>query len=424
MTKSLKFIDVFAGCGGLSLGLINAGHQGLFAIERNDMAFETLSQNLIEGKRAGFIWPRWLPQKAMTCEELLKNYRSRLKDLAGSVDLIVGGPPCQGFSVAGKRNPADPRNKLTEQYLELVRLVKPNYLVIENVAGFDMRFNNTEGARLLMRGAKKNSYAEYIASRLKAENYVVHSGLVDCQMFGVPQRRNRFLMICERVGYASETNLFDAFVGTCKGFLNKRNLPLDRAVTVFEAISDLRTYGKTLVPNAEEHGARFQEIDYREPRVLSNYQILMRKKCKGKVPNSLRLANHKAETINTFRNIQRLCKPGHSLSPEIRSLLGLKKHSTTVLCPRKASPTITTLPDDILHFDEPRILTVRECARLQSFPDWYSFFGKYTTGGKRRKLECPRYTQVGNAVPPLLSEAIGEFIVKRNKLRLGKRFAA
>ena len=71
------------------------------------------------------------------------------------------------------------------------------------------------------------------------------------------------------------------------------------------------------------------------------------------------------------------------------------------------APTITTLPDDVLHYCEPRILTVRECARIQSFPDWFRFEGKYTTGGKERVKECPRYTQVGNAVPPLLAKAIG-----------------
>jgi DNA (cytosine-5)-methyltransferase 1 len=73
---------------------------------------------------------------------------------------------------------------------------------------------------------------------------------------------------------------------------------------------------------------------------------------------------------------------------------------------------LTTLPDDIIHYSEPRILTVRECARLQSFPDWFEFRGKYTTGGERRVHECPRYTQVGNAVPPLLGEAIGKALIE------------
>ena len=76
------------------------------------------------------------------------------------------------------------------------------------------------------------------------------------------------------------------------------------------------------------------------------------------------------------------------------------------------APTITTLPDDVLHYSEPRILTVRESARLQSFPDWFQFKGKYTTGGDRRTKECPRYTQVGNAVPPYLARAIGSALGK------------
>jgi DNA (cytosine-5)-methyltransferase 1 len=81
------------------------------------------------------------------------------------------------------------------------------------------------------------------------------------------------------------------------------------------------------------------------------------------------------------------------------------------MSPDQPAPTITTLPDDVLHYAEPRILTVRESARLQSFPDWFRFRGNFTTGGERRKKECPRYTQVGNAVPPYLGRAIGLAIV-------------
>ena len=84
----------------------------------------------------------------------------------------------------------------------------------------------------------------------------------------------------------------------------------------------------------------------------------------------------------------------------------------SVLSADKISNTITTIPDDTLHYSESRILTVRETARIQSFPDWYEFQGRYTTGGPRRKLECPRYTQVGNAVPPLMAETLGRFIIE------------
>ena len=95
-----------------------------------------------------------------------------------------------------------------------------------------------------------------------------------------------------------------------------------------------------------------------------------------------------------------------------REKYGLKKHRLHPMSELDPAPTITTLPDDILHYAEPRILTVRESARIQSFPDWYHFQGKFTTGGVRRKQECPRYTQVGNAVPPLLGRAIGLAILE------------
>jgi DNA (cytosine-5)-methyltransferase 1 len=92
----------------------------------------------------------------------------------------------------------------------------------------------------------------------------------------------------------------------------------------------------------------------------------------------------------------------------MRARFGLKKMALRVLDPDRPSPTITSMPDDLLHYSEPRTLTVRENARLQTFPDWYSFQGKYTTGGHLRKQEVPRFTQVANAVPPLVARAIGE----------------
>ena len=95
------------------------------------------------------------------------------------------------------------------------------------------------------------------------------------------------------------------------------------------------------------------------------------------------------------------------MSDADRERLGIGKHAITPLSPDLPSHTLTTLPDDLLHYAEPRIHTVREHARLQSFPDWFEFRGKFTTGGSVRTQECPRYTQVGNAVPPLLAEAIG-----------------
>ena len=96
--------------------------------------------------------------------------------------------------------------------------------------------------------------------------------------------------------------------------------------------------------------------------------------------------------------------------------MNIKKQCFTVLSTKELSTTITTLPDDCMHYSEPRVLTVRENARIQSFPDWFEFKGKYTTGGDRRKIECPRYTQVGNAVPPLMAEILGQSILAIERL--------
>ena len=103
-------IDLFAGAGGLSLGLYQAGWEGLFAIEKNAFAFETLKYNLIDIKKH-FNWPDWLPQTEHDINEVLKKYPKQLKSLKGKVDLVAGGPPCQGFSMAGKRVEEDVRNQ-------------------------------------------------------------------------------------------------------------------------------------------------------------------------------------------------------------------------------------------------------------------------------------------------------------------------
>ena len=140
-TKTLNtFIDLFSGCGGLSLGLLMAGWNGLFSVEKSKDAFSTFKANLCGGGRYRFLWPEWLPCEAMTTSNLITNYQAQLKSLRGHVDLIAGGPPCQGFSMAGLRSNDDPRNRLSEEYIEIVRLVEPKYLLLENVRGFQHPF--------------------------------------------------------------------------------------------------------------------------------------------------------------------------------------------------------------------------------------------------------------------------------------------
>src|SRR2546423_1164865 len=106
-----RFVDLFAGCGGLSLGLSQAGLRGLFAIERDEMAFETFSSNFVGASSPAsirFEWPRWLEQRAWGIDEVLERHKQGLEGLRGAVDVLAGGPPCQGFSFAGRRIEEDP----------------------------------------------------------------------------------------------------------------------------------------------------------------------------------------------------------------------------------------------------------------------------------------------------------------------------
>ena len=152
----------------------------------------------------------------------------------------------------------------------------------------------------------------------------------------------------------------------------------------------------------------FQAIGYGRPR--SAFQRAMRDGFVG-APTDTRLARHSPPVADRFERIIAACqqqkRSTKQLSVELRRQFGLRKVALRVLDPTKPAPTITSMPDDLLHYREPRTLTVRENARLQTFPDWFVFRGKYTTGGSLRAREVPRFTQVANAVPPLLAEVLG-----------------
>jgi DNA (cytosine-5)-methyltransferase 1 len=120
------FIDLFGGCGGISLGLMEAGWKGLFAIEKEGKAFETLKHNLTGKKGKNYFnWPEWLDKKPYEISEFNKQHEKDLLRLRGKVDLVSGGPPCQGFSLAGKRDKRDPRNQLFKEYIKFLRIVQP-----------------------------------------------------------------------------------------------------------------------------------------------------------------------------------------------------------------------------------------------------------------------------------------------------------
>ena len=401
------FIDLFAGAGCLSLGLMASGWRGILAVEKNAMAFETLSHNLIDGTHGfAYEWPEWFPKKPCTVGRVAGTYRQQLLQLRGTVTMIVGGPPCQGFSLAGKRNETDTRNSLFKAYMRIVEAVQPLFILLENVHGISMEFNKRKHGKRKV-GRPPEPYSQRIARALDKAGYEVQAGLLKAADYGVPQLRPRYFLMAARRGVSpslKENDPFECLVDLREGFLLSKALPTDRPVSVKEAISDLETLPRTI--QCVDY-PRFMQGSYASP--TTHYQRLMQGNVQESLPDSHRLANHRPETVERFEEILATCRRGVQLSQADRKRFGLKKHCTVPLDPDQPSHTLTTLPDDIIHYSEARILTVREYARLQSIPDWFQFRGAYTTGGDRRVRECPRYTQTGNAVPPFVSEVIGRF---------------
>ena len=394
------FVDAFAGCGGLSLGLMRAGWRGLFAIERDPFAFATLSANLLSGDRPfRYHWPAGIEAQAWDINDLLAERRQALADLQGQVDLLAGGPPCQGFSDAGRRRVEDPRNRLFEAYLELVDILEPTFVLVENVRGFTADFPVTGPHQI-------GNFSEALRQGLQGK-YSLASAVLRASDFGVPQVRPRFFMAGVTKAAAGEGRLagfFDALRREASAFLYDRGLT--RWPTATDAISDLEIDRNGTAQSPESAG--FNRIGYKSP--LTPYQEAMRDG-HDEAPPDTRLARHGPDIRARFGAIIKASgeegRLGITISPETREAHGLRKAAIRVLDPLNCAPTIKSLPDDLLHYREPRTLTVRENARLQTFPDWFAFKGNYTSGGQRRRRQVPRFTQVANAVPPLLAEQLG-----------------
>lgn len=393
MANPLTYIDLFAGCGGLSTGLHLAGWKGLFAVERNASAFLTLKSNLID-KKKHFDWPTWLASNRWDIKQLIHLKAPELAALKGKVDLVAGGPPCQGFSMAGRRREGDERNKLIFSYLKIVELVQPRVIMFENVRGFTMKFKDSDSA--------DEAYSHQVIEQLKALGYTDAQGkIIDMSAYGVPQQRHRFIVIASKNNIAG--SVFKNLDDQLDSFLKEKGIPKQN--TARAALSDLeKKHGETDCPDS----ARFSSGTAPAPE--SDFQRYIREDHKPNTPNSHRYVNHTIDVEKVFIKMLAKAPRNKTIAGDDRHRFGLKKRSAKVLCADSPTPTVTTIPDDLIHYSEPRVMTVRECARLQTFPDWFEFKGPYTTGGERRALEAPRYTQVGNAVPPLFAEQIGRAI--------------
>lgn len=399
--KKYTVIDLFAGCGGLSLGLYQAGWNGMFAIEKNAFAFETLKYNLIDNKKH-FNWPQWLPKTEHDINEVLEKYQEQLKGLRGKVDLVAGGPPCQGFSMAGKRVEEDVRNQLVFSYIRFIDLVRPKMILFENVKGFTYAFDKGKS-----NDEKAEPYSHKVKRELEALEYNVIPHVIDFSEYGVPQRRKRFILVGIQKELGSPNDFEKLLKENRDAFLASKGLKT--TTTLKEAISDLhRSNGE--LPTPDRKGFYSGKYSFAN---LTNYEKLMR----GDYPDTHELADshsfakHTPDKLICYKRLlEEYPKRGVRIDGQSREPWGIKQRGITVLDPNSVSPTITGHPDDYLHYAEPRIMTVRECARIQSFPDWYEIKKKYTTGGKMRKVEVPRYTQIGNAIPPLFAELAGNVL--------------
>lgn len=341
----MNAIDLFSGCGGLSYGFEQAGVNILLGIDNDETALKVFEKN---HKNAKSI-----------CGDIIKIGYDDIKQLIGNskIDIIIGGPPCQGMSLSGPRKFDDPRNKLYLSFIRLVDEIKPSAFVIENVPGLVSLFG----------GKIKDN----IIKRLTSLGYTVNYQILCSADYGVPQSRRRVVF----VGLKDIMFDFDT--------INKKD-----TVTCEMALSDLPPLTDSL---GTEHAK------YATPP-KNTYQKLMRARSND-VRNHI-AANH---SENVMKIISMVPDGGNykDLPDEFRNTRNFHV-AWTRFRSDKPAPTIDTGHRHHFHYKYNRVPTVRECARLQSFPDDFVFEGNKTQ----------QFRQVGNAVPPLMAQAVAEALLK------------
>lgn len=508
MPKS--FIELFAGCGGLSLGLRAAGFTELAANELSSMPAETFALNLmgIDLRSEEFASTPINKRKVLWIDPSSADIVERLNDnpferpqtdmpelsetsdftgklivgdirrlntfiedrhsplIHGEVDLVSGGPPCQSFSLAGRREFGNQRNQLPWEFAKFVNFQRPRMVLLENVEG-------------ILRPFKFEDHTYYawfeVCKAFASIGYVTCPLLVNARLAGVAQNRPRFIMIAVRedlIAHLSSqtTDWFeqgirlidavrkdstDAVYDSSQWIYRDLNesdwqhraqqtvfaplVAFSEAYsqrTIFDAIGDLQLenapekspYVKGL--NAlfsplladQQRPMMNTRIPVNTPRVRARfrlYQIIARggKETTNEVKAVLRRQKTRLSdsTVKYLLNSD-LLDYGHGIPDGESNLmtyldgLATKKFSQKALLKNQPAPAALSIPDDICHYEEARTLSVREMARIQSFPDAFEFRGIPTTGGARRSYQVPQYTQIGNAVPPLLGNALGTVI--------------
>jgi len=337
-----KVLDLFCGAGGLSLGFQKAGFEIVGGVDFDPQAMETHKANF----KSRFEF----------CGDIKSISNETIIDKLSDVDVIIGGPPCQGFSIANRyeKEVDDPRNKLFFEFMRFVQIIKPKVFVIENVPGILTKDDGYAKDRIL--DITSNGQTKY----------KTNVNVLNANDYGVPQLRRRAFF----VGIREDLNVIFDFKSLKKSSIE---------TTVADAIGDLCD------PKIDNKSALSRIL--RDSDIIQNHDITV----------------HKPAVVQRISHV----KPGENWSSVPSHLWDTNRnnrHSSAYrrLSLDKPSITIDTGHMNYFHPIENRVPTVRESARIQTFPDSFIFMG-----GKGAQ-----YRQVGNAVPPLLSKVIAESILE------------
>lgn len=386
-----KVIDLFAGAGGLSYGFEMAGFDIKLAIEKDTWATDTYkanhsNKNILEADIYSLD------------NDFFAKYREK-------IDVVMGGPPCQGFSIAAsnRRKADDSRNELYREFLRVVDAVCPKIVLIENVKEI-MGYKLPDGTKIV----------DDIKRFFDEHGYIYDYSILNCRNYGIPQDRRRFFFLAVHKDIRTEgfrlEELMSRFQQTEISFNN--------------ATSDL--------PVVHPHQYPEDAVQSYSQETKNVFQSRLRGSC-TLLHNHIPM-QHTEKTIQKFMFLQ--SENGQQLPEELKPLVrgnvdtvsnAAYSQNHRIIDGEKVSPTITaSFYSSFIHPSQPRNITVREAARIQTFPDTFVFKGKKTTLSKKllakkgifRELHLDQFNQVGNAVPPLMAEHLAQICF--NFLKRGK----
>lgn len=366
----MRLVDLFAGCGGFSHGFKLAGYESILAVEKDLWASETYNYNN--------------PDTKLITEDITTILTPRKLISKGAVDGIIGGPPCQGFSLSGNRDTKDPRNSLFTDFVRFVHALSPKFFVMENVTGI-----------LSMKTKDGSHVKNIIRDEFEKIDYKVCVHILNAADYGTPQLRQRVFFIGVRKEFPLDGKIIKP-----PAIFNPLNY-----VTLNDAINDLPQIGAGQGSEVQSYQIPPQNAYQSWARTGSNsiYNHIAMKHTKRLTDRFAQISFGQSVAHVSKEHSQRKRGDATAVSGKVFSQNNMRPY------PDKPSPTVAaSFQSNFIHPFLDRNFTAREGARIQSFPDTYIFKGKRTTMSWEKHLS--QYQQIGNAVPPLLAKAIAERI--------------